>query len=99
LVYKYDRKTVVQHKTIKRIKFVVQKQSGFFKTFKLKSPHITQACIRAKKPDRLSFKTSNFILAIKLSNYASKIYSTSEISCKFPKFLLLKFSKFGKVLD
>jgi hypothetical protein len=33
LVYKYVRKTVVQHKTIKRIKFVGQKQSGFFYTF------------------------------------------------------------------
>jgi hypothetical protein len=33
LVYKYVRKTVVQHKTIKRIKFVVRKQSGFFNTF------------------------------------------------------------------
>jgi galactokinase len=35
-VYKYVRKTVVQHKTIKRIKFVVRKvwkQSGFFNTF------------------------------------------------------------------
>jgi hypothetical protein len=36
LVYKYVRKTVVQHKTIKRIKFVVRKQSGFFNTFSLK---------------------------------------------------------------
>jgi hypothetical protein len=29
LVFKYVRKTVVQHKTIRRIKFVVRKQSGF----------------------------------------------------------------------
>jgi hypothetical protein len=35
LVYKYVRKTVVQHKTIKRINFVVWKQSGFFITFSL----------------------------------------------------------------
>jgi hypothetical protein len=32
-MYKYVRKTVVQHKTIKRIKFVDRKQSGFFNTF------------------------------------------------------------------
>jgi hypothetical protein len=37
LVYKYVRKTVVQHKTIKRIKFVVWKQSGFFITFSMKA--------------------------------------------------------------
>jgi hypothetical protein len=35
LLYKYFRKTVVQHKTNKRIKFVVRKQSGFFITFTL----------------------------------------------------------------
>jgi hypothetical protein len=37
LVYKYVRKTVVQHKTFKRIKFVVWKQSGFFNTLLLTS--------------------------------------------------------------
>jgi hypothetical protein len=36
LLYKYFRKIVVQHKTNKKIKFVVRKQTGFFITFNVR---------------------------------------------------------------
>jgi hypothetical protein len=62
-VYKYVQKNVVQHKTIKRIKFVVRKQSGFLNTFSwdytsLYSPTFFTYLIILSIPGLFSLQTS-----------------------------------------